>query len=107
MPAPILTVMFILDLTYTAPLERVDAALPAHSEWLDAHYASGVFLASGRKLPPDGGVIIAVGEDRAKIEEIVKSDPFSVAGVAEYAITEFAASKTVPALESYRQPFPG
>ncbi|MBB4927567.1 YciI family protein [Kitasatospora kifunensis] len=99
--------MFILDLTYIAPLERVDAALPEHSAWLDAHYASGTFLASGRKLPPDGGVIIAVGEDRAKIEEIVRSDPFSVAGVAEYAITEFAASKTVPALESYRQPFPG
>lgn len=37
---------------------------------------------------------------------MVKSDPFTVAGVAEYAITEFAANKTAPALESYREEFP-
>ncbi|MFF7633521.1 YciI family protein [Kitasatospora sp. NPDC008050] len=95
--------MFILELTYIAPIERVDAALAEHNAWLDAHYASGIFLASGRKVPPDGGVIIAVGEDRAKIEEIVRSDPFTVAGVAEYTIAEFIASKTAAALESYRQ----
>ncbi|WP_441247147.1 YciI family protein [Kitasatospora sp. McL0602] len=98
--------MFILELTYIASLERVDAAIPEHNAWLDAHYASGVFLASGRKVPRDGGVIIAVGEDRAKIEEIVQGDPFSVAGVAEYAITEFLATKTAPALEQYRQELP-
>ncbi|WP_327070971.1 YciI family protein [Kitasatospora sp. NBC_01250] len=95
--------MFILELTYIAPLERVDAALAEHNDWLDAHYASGTFLASGRKVPADGGVIIAVGDDRARMEEIAKSDPFTVAGVAEYAITEFGASKTAPALEAYRQ----
>lgn len=99
-------IMFILELTYTAPLERVDAALAAHNEWLDGHYAVGVFLASGPKAPRDGGVIIASGEDRAKIEEIAKSDPFSLAGVAEYAITQFVATKTAPTLEPYRQDLP-
>jgi uncharacterized protein YciI len=95
--------MFILELTYIAPLERVDAALAAHNEWLDGHYAAGVFLASGPKVPRDGGVIIAAGDDRAKIEEIAKSDPFSVAGVAEYAVTELVATKTAPSLEQFRQ----
>ncbi|MFI6686809.1 YciI family protein [Streptomyces sp. NPDC050485] len=98
--------MFVLELTYIAPIERVDAALAEHVAWLDAHYASGVFIASGRKVPRDGGVILALGDDRAKIEEIVQSDPFSVAGVAEYAITEFAATKTAPPLEPYRQERP-
>ncbi|MBC3841149.1 hypothetical protein GXW82_15185 [Streptacidiphilus sp. 4-A2] len=98
--------MFILELTYIAPLERVDAALPEHVAWLDAHYAAGVFIASGRKVPRDGGIILAVGEDRSKIEEIVSSDPFSVAGVAEYAVTEFIATKTAQPLEPYRQELP-
>jgi hypothetical protein len=40
---------------------------------------------------------------RAKIEEIAKSDPFSVAGVAEYAVTELVATKTAPSLEQFRQ----
>ncbi|MFC5719349.1 YciI family protein [Streptomyces gamaensis] len=98
--------MFVLELTYIAPIDRIDAALPEHVKWLDAHYASGVFIASGRKNPRDGGIIIAVGEERAKIEEIVRSDPFSVAGVCEYTVTEFYATKTAPALEEYREELP-
>ncbi|MFB7667778.1 YciI family protein [Kitasatospora sp. NPDC056138] len=98
--------MFILELTYIAPIERIDAALPEHTAWLDAHYAEGTFIASGRKVPRDGGVIIATGDDRVKIEEIVKSDPFSVAGVAEYTVTQFVATKTAPPLEPYRQELP-
>ncbi|MGI5531453.1 YciI family protein [Streptomyces syringium] len=98
--------MFVLELTYIAPVERVEAALAEHIAWLDAHYASGVFIASGRKVPRDGGVIIALGDDRSKIEEIVESDPFTVAGVCEYAVTEFIATKTAPPLESYRQELP-
>ncbi|QKW06521.1 hypothetical protein HUT18_09010 [Streptomyces sp. NA04227] len=98
--------MFVLELTYVAPMERIESALPEHIAWLDAHYASGVFIASGRKVPRDGGVILAVGDDRAKIEEITRSDPFTVAGVAEYAITEFVATKCAPPLEPYRQNLP-
>jgi uncharacterized protein YciI len=101
-----LCVMFVLEVTYTAPLDRVDAALPEHYTWLDAHFATGVFIASGPKVPRDGGVILAVGDDRAKIEEIVASDPFSVAGVSEYTITEFVTTRTTPALEDYRKERP-
>ncbi|WP_030785873.1 YciI family protein [Streptomyces sp. NRRL S-920] len=98
--------MFILELTYTAPLSAVDEQLEAHVAWLDEQYAAGVFLASGRKNPRDGGVIIAVADDRARIEEITGADPFVLAGVCEYRITEFYATKTVPALASYREQLP-
>ncbi|MEU7046364.1 YciI family protein [Streptomyces varsoviensis] len=98
--------MFVLELTYTAPLDRIDAALEEHIAWLDAHYASGVFIASGRKEPRDGGVILAVGEDRDKMAEITASDPFVVAGVCEYEITQFVMTKTAPALDAYRQQLP-
>ncbi|MCC3772462.1 YciI family protein [Streptomyces sp. UNOC14_S4] len=98
--------MFVLELTYIAPMERIDAALAEHVAWLDAHYASGVFIASGRKDPRDGGIIIAVGDDRAKMEEITKSDPFTVAGVCEYTITKFIATKTAEPLAVYREELP-
>jgi len=95
--------MFVLELGYTAPLETVDAALEAHVAWLDEQYAAGVFLASGRKNPRDGGVILAVAEDRARIEEIIAGDPFVTAGVCAYRVIEFVATKTAPALERYRE----
>ncbi|MFE0170788.1 YciI family protein [Streptomyces sp. NPDC059002] len=98
--------MFILELTYTAPVSAVDAQLEAHVAWLDELYEAGVFIASGRKNPRDGGVIIAVAADRARIEQIAATDPFTVAGVCEYRITEFIATKTAPELGAYREQLP-
>ncbi|MGY3060592.1 uncharacterized protein YciI [Streptomyces sp. TE3672] len=102
-----LEIMFVLELTYTAPFERVDELLQDHVVWLDTQYAAGVFIASGRKNPRDGGVILAVGDDRAGIERIVSQDPFSVQGVCAYRITEFIATKTSDELAPYRQQLPG
>lgn len=98
--------MFVLELSYTAPVEQVDALLDAHIEWLDAQYAAGVFLASGRKNPRDGGVILAAGVDRAEIEKIAAADPFSVGGVCTYRIIEFYATKTAAELGSFREELP-
>ncbi|MFI0825272.1 YciI family protein [Streptomyces roseolus] len=95
--------MFVMELTYTAPVERADALMDAHVAWLDEQYAAGVFLASGRKNPRDGGVILAAGVDRAAIERIAAADPFSSEGVCAYRITEFYASKTVEGLAGYRE----
>ncbi|WP_395575911.1 YciI family protein [Streptomyces sp. BK79] len=95
--------MFVLELSYTAPLDAVDALLQEHVAWLDELYEQGVALASGRKEPRDGGVIVAVAEDRARMEEIAAGDPFVRAGVCAYRVTEFAATKTAPALERYRE----
>jgi uncharacterized protein YciI len=93
--------MFILTLTYTAPLEAVDEHVPAHIDWIKAGYASGTFLASGRKVPRTGGFILAKGE-RAEIEALVATDPFMVAGVTTYDVTEVAVSFTAPGLEQLK-----
>lgn len=95
--------MFVLELTYTGPVERADALMDAHVAWLDAQYAAGVFLASGRKNPRDGGVILAAGADRAEIERIAAADPFSAEGVCAYRITEFYVTKTAEGLAGYRE----
>ncbi|HZP47749.1 MAG TPA: YciI family protein [Vicinamibacterales bacterium] len=85
--------MFVIELTYTAPLERIDAAMAAHAKFLKKQYAAGHFLVSGRKIPRDGGIIIAVGPTRDVIEAIMREDPFVVRRLAEFRVVEFRASQ--------------
>ena len=85
--------MFVIELNYTAGLAQIDAHMAAHVAFLKKYYAAGNFLVSGRKIPRDGGIIIAVGKTRAQLEEIVKEDPFCEHGLAEFRIIEFRASQ--------------
>lgn len=94
--------MYIVHLTYVAPLERVDELKSGHMAWLDEHYATGVFLMSGRREPRTGGVIIAAAVPRAELDAILAGDPFGQAGVAEYEVVEFLPTTTAPGLEAYR-----
>ena len=94
--------MFIVTLTYTAPLERIDACLEAHRAWLGEQSARGLFLMSGPKTPRDGGIIIAHAASRAELDAVLRDDPFGQAGVATYAITEFVPTMTAEALSAWR-----
>ncbi len=94
--------MFVIELLYKAPLAEIDAAMAAHVAFLKKHYASGHFLVSGRKIPRDGGIIIAAGSSRVEIEAIVREDPFVARGLAEFRVIEFRASQKAKALENFR-----
>lgn len=85
--------MFIIDLNYKVPLEEIDAHMKMHVAFLKKYYASGNFLVSGRKVPRNGGVILAVAKNKQEIEMIIKEDPFHKNGIAEFKITEFNASQ--------------
>ncbi len=93
--------MLILSLTYTVPLDQVDRHVEPHMAWVKQGYERGWFLASGRKDPRTGGVIIAKG-NRAEIEAFVATDPFAVEGVAQYDITEIVLSRTAEGLEALK-----
>jgi uncharacterized protein YciI len=95
--------MFIISVTYTAPLSDIDAHLAAHREFLAQQYARGVFLMSGPRVPREGGIIIAAAPSRAEVEELVRQDPFHQAGVARYDIVEFAPNMTAGPLAGYRE----
>jgi uncharacterized protein YciI len=86
--------MFVIELTYKAALEDIDAHMTAHVRFLKKYYASGHFLVSGRQIPRVGGVILALGKDRQEIEAIVKEDPFHQHGLADFRIVEFRASQS-------------
>jgi uncharacterized protein YciI len=85
--------MFIIELIYKADLATIDAHMTAHVKFLKKYYAAGNFLVSGRKIPRDGGIIVAVGESRAEIESIMQEDPFCARGLADVRIIEFRASQ--------------
>jgi len=85
--------MFVVELIYKADLAAIDAQMRAHMVFLKKHYAAGTFVVSGRKVPRDGGIIIAAGKPRAEIEAIMQQDPFVKLGLAEIRIIEFRASQ--------------
>jgi uncharacterized protein YciI len=86
--------MFVLVLTYTKPLEEVDALMRDHMAWLNAGYRDGHFLVSGRQIPRTGGVILAGGDDREAIEALAAADPFVREGVAKVDVIQFRASQS-------------
>lgn len=91
--------MFIIELSYKAELSEIDAAMKAHMAFLKKHYDSGNFLVSGRKIPRDGGIILAVGKDRDEVERIAREDPFFTRGLADVRVVEFRPSQKADDLQ--------
>ena len=67
--------------------------MAAHVMFLKKYYAAGNFLISGRKVPRDGGIIVAVGESLQQLEAIIREDPFYELGLADFRIIQFLASQ--------------
>jgi uncharacterized protein YciI len=88
-----LSAMFVIELTYKAALTEIDASMAAHVAFLKKYYSAGNFVVSGRKIPRDGGIILAVGESRAQIETIAREDPFYTRGLVDFRVIEFRASQ--------------
>lgn len=85
--------MFIISLTYRVALENVEQHIPEHNIFLQKYYDSGLFIASGRKEPRTGGIIISNAQSKGETQEIIKEDPFYIHQIADYEITEFIPSK--------------
>jgi len=64
--------MFVVFLNYIKSIEEVESHLEMHVEYLKKQYEKKVFIASGRKIPRTGGVILANVESRAELETIPK-----------------------------------
>ncbi|MEM1243363.1 MAG: YciI family protein [Pseudomonadota bacterium] len=84
--------MVIIELTYKKPLDTVEQHLLAHRDFLTSFYTEGMFIASGPKVPRDGGIILAQ-TTKDKAQEIIKQDPFYINGITDYKIIEFTPSR--------------
>ena len=85
--------MFIFSLTYLKSISEVEKYLPQHIDYLERHYQSGHFIASGRKVPRTGGVILCRAESKEQALAIMQEDPFYIYQIAEYYIIEFVPTK--------------
>jgi uncharacterized protein YciI len=91
--------MFIIDLHYIVPLEQLDSHMTEHVKYLQKYYKQNVFVASGRKVPRTGGVILALAPTREVVDQIIMEDPFYVPKLAEFSVTEFLTSQSHPDLK--------
>ena len=95
--------MFVIELTYKVELEKVDKYLEEHIDYLKKQYANKVFIASGRKVPRTGGVILSRIEGKEELLQILDKDPFKINGLAEYKIVEFIPSMTSKEFEILKE----
>ena len=79
-----MTTLWIIESTYLKPADEIAQVTPAHREWLDQHYRSGVFLTSGRKVDNTGGVF-----------QITSTGSLSVAGGITGGIIESATGASL------------
>jgi len=92
--------MFVIDLTYVVPLEKIDAIMGDHMKFLRKYYKLNAFIASGRKVPRTGGIILVQAKSKDEVESIINDDPFVVNKLATYVITEFRTSQVHPDLKN-------
>ena len=85
--------MFIIELIYKASLKEIDAQMKQHVTYLNKYYKSKNFIVSGRKIPRDGGIILATASTKKEVEKFIKQDPFYKHKLADFRIIEFNASQ--------------
>lgn len=93
--------MFIISLNYIVALEELDKHMTDHVKFLQKYYKKNVFVASGRKVPRTGGIILALASSREEVQTIIEEDPFYIHHLAEFTITEFLTSQSHPELKDF------
>lgn len=91
--------MFIIDLHYIVPLDQLDVHMTEHVRHLHKYYKLNVFVASGRKVPRTGGIILALAKSREEVDRIISEDPFFVHKLADFSVMEFLTSQSHPDLK--------
>jgi uncharacterized protein YciI len=80
---------FIIEITYTKPMNIIDEILPLHRAYLQTGYDKNMLLCSGPETPRTGGILIARAESISEIEEFTASDPYKLNDAGSYRIIEF------------------
>ena len=84
--------LYVAVSEYQVPLDEIDPHLDEHRVWALEQYRSGRMLASGRRTPPVGGVLIFRAESQSEAESLVSTDPFVGRGFTAYTVYAFTAT---------------
>ena len=85
--------MYIINIKVNADLTPAqhEQLFPAHTEWFKKYFQAGKFLLLGpHRDAENSGVILAVAENRAELEQILAEDCY-YPNFAQYEIREFEA----------------
>ncbi|MFE7602324.1 YciI family protein [Streptomyces sp. NPDC057494] len=94
--------MFIVTVSYTAPLDEVNQWRRAHGEWLTDLVARQLLLMAGRRPEWVGGVYLVPGMPSEEIDRLLATDPYLLNGVAEHQVVEFTPLLVAPGLEELK-----
>ncbi|KAB8180078.1 YciI family protein [Microbispora catharanthi] len=94
--------MFVVTVTYTAPLKDVDQWRPAHGEWLNDLITRRLLLVAGRQVPLVGGVYLTTDMPAEELAQILASDPYVLNNVATHSVVEFTPLLLADGLESLK-----
>ncbi len=92
---------FIVEIIYTAPIERVLETTSRHREYLQTGYTKGLLLMSGPQEPRVGGILIAKADSLEEIKTFCKNDPYSLEGLANYRFIQFEPKSYVPEIRNW------
>ncbi|RLQ93325.1 YciI family protein [Falsibacillus albus] len=84
--------MLIVDLDFKHPNQEMEQIHEQHLKFLKKYYENKTFMTSGPKLSANGGIIVAGNISRARLEEILKEDPYYQNGFMEFRIIEFSST---------------
>ncbi len=92
---------FLLEWTYTAPIEQIEAATPDHRDYLQSGVDRGILLVSGPKVPREGGILLIRVESPEAAEAFAHGDPFFTRGLARPRLVEFRPVKRQAVLDEW------
>ncbi len=92
---------FLIEITYTAPLEVLDVIVADHRKFLQTGYDQGWLLMSGPMNPKTGGVVIAQAPSMQDIQSFFFNDPYHVHQAATYRFVEFDPVMYQPFLQNW------
>ncbi|MHB9141661.1 MAG: YciI family protein [Paludibacter sp.] len=93
--------MYLIILTYTQGLEKIDEHLVEHRTFLDKYCSRDKFICSGAQNPRTGGIILCNADSKAEVESIIREDPFHIYDAASYEIIEFSPTKYANAFKVF------
>jgi len=84
---------FMIEVTYTAPIEKIDEHQPMHRSFLQTGYDINLLLMSGPQNPRTGGMVIARSNSLEDLKAFFSNDPYQKLRLAEYRFVEFSPVK--------------
>lgn len=92
--------MYLLNVSYSQPLAKVEPHVPGHSAWVKRHVEDGTFLFAGPKKSGLGGVILIKSIPRTDLQKLLSEDSYARAEVVDYEILDFDCKTTSPDLKA-------